>query len=453
MAAWDDLSKDRLLARWSYLWARYVALEAWANPGPEPVDSALLDTWLVTDNDGLSPLEYTLKIWGAYAGDTRGPRPADAIQMHIRRLVPSNVPAEALQAIGMQANINASAIFDSRMARDWVRSFELPEDESPPEGTPPTVVADVAGSAETAREFDTGEGVDRERNEATKAAAGKKKAVQIAAPRASLLGRLAESGLLSGHRNNRLRFAHPVFGALLAGQALAGYGSSEPLTSQPVWSGRTLAMRYYAAHGDAAGLYNALAKEEDPLLERGVLAVARWLRDAPRQAEWRAELMPRLLSILRSDLPLALRTQALTAIALSADPSVPALFRQLLQVASADLRALAALGCGAMRDARAVEALINLLQDHDALVHQAASLALVSIGTHAGLVTGLFGLNSAIPVVGINVSRPKEPQEELVHSLVERYAARAATKVPVPWRTSRTPDRAAGRAPRAPCWC
>jgi hypothetical protein len=39
-----------------------------------------------------------------------------------------------------------------------------------------------------------------------------------------------------------------------------------------------------------------------------------------------------------------------------------------------------------MRDARAVEALINLLQDHDALVHQAASLALVSIGTHAGLV-------------------------------------------------------------------
>jgi HEAT repeat protein len=386
VAAWDDLSQDRLLARWSNLWARYVSLEAWANPGPQPVDSALLDTWLVTDNDGLSPLEYTLKIWGAYAGDTRGPRPADAIEMHIRRLVPSNVPAEALQAIGMQANINASAIFDSRMARDWVRSFELSEDESPPEGTGSALGVNVAASAGTAQELETGGGPDKEGSEATAPTPGKKKAVQIAAPRASLLGRLAESGLLSSHRNNRLRFAHPVFGALLAGKALAGYGSSEPLTSQPVWSGRTLAMRYYAAHGDAHGLYSALTNQEDPLLERGVLAAARWLRDAPRQPEWRTVLMPRLLEILQSDLPLGLRAQALTAIALSTDPSAPALFRQLLQVPAGDLRALAALGCGAVRDAKAVEALMNLLQDHDPLVNQAASLALVSIGAHAGLV-------------------------------------------------------------------
>jgi D-cysteine desulfhydrase len=55
-----------------------------------------------------------------------------------------------------------------------------------------------------------------------------------------------------------------------------------------------------------------------------------------------------------------------------------------------------------------------------------------SSGTHAGLVTGLFGLNSAIPVVGINVSRPKEPQEELVHSLVERTAAHLGIRERVP---------------------
>jgi D-cysteine desulfhydrase len=55
-----------------------------------------------------------------------------------------------------------------------------------------------------------------------------------------------------------------------------------------------------------------------------------------------------------------------------------------------------------------------------------------SSGTHAGLVAGLFGLNSAIPVVGINVSRPKEPQEELVHSLVERTAAHLGIRERVP---------------------
>jgi D-cysteine desulfhydrase len=55
-----------------------------------------------------------------------------------------------------------------------------------------------------------------------------------------------------------------------------------------------------------------------------------------------------------------------------------------------------------------------------------------SSGTHAGLVTGLFGTNAAIPVVGINVSRPKEPQEELVYGLVERTAAHLGVRESVP---------------------
>ncbi len=45
-----------------------------------------------------------------------------------------------------------------------------------------------------------------------------------------------------------------------------------------------------------------------------------------------------------------------------------------------------------------------------------------SAGTHAGLVTGLYGNNSNIPVVGINVSRPKAAQEELVYDLVQKTA-------------------------------
>jgi D-cysteine desulfhydrase len=46
-----------------------------------------------------------------------------------------------------------------------------------------------------------------------------------------------------------------------------------------------------------------------------------------------------------------------------------------------------------------------------------------STGTHAGLVTGLYGTSSHIPVLGINVSRAKEVQEELVYGLVQRTAA------------------------------
>ena len=37
-----------------------------------------------------------------------------------------------------------------------------------------------------------------------------------------------------------------------------------------------------------------------------------------------------------------------------------------------------------------------------------------SAGTHAGLAVGFYGSNSNIPVIGINISRKKDVQEELV---------------------------------------
>lgn len=55
-----------------------------------------------------------------------------------------------------------------------------------------------------------------------------------------------------------------------------------------------------------------------------------------------------------------------------------------------------------------------------------------STGTHAGLLTGLYGNTSHIPVVGINVSRPKEVQEELVYDLAQKVAAKVGIKGPIP---------------------
>jgi D-cysteine desulfhydrase len=55
-----------------------------------------------------------------------------------------------------------------------------------------------------------------------------------------------------------------------------------------------------------------------------------------------------------------------------------------------------------------------------------------SAGTHAGLVTGLYGNNSSIGVVGINVSRQKEEQETLVHNLVRKTAEHLGVKTQIP---------------------
>jgi len=56
-----------------------------------------------------------------------------------------------------------------------------------------------------------------------------------------------------------------------------------------------------------------------------------------------------------------------------------------------------------------------------------------SAGTHAGMVTGFEGNNAQIPITGINVSRPKDQQEKIVHDL----ALLTAEKVGVEQEVSR----------------
>lgn len=53
-------------------------------------------------------------------------------------------------------------------------------------------------------------------------------------------------------------------------------------------------------------------------------------------------------------------------------------------------------------------------------------------GTHAGLVAGFHGTNSGIPVIGINVSRKKAPQEDLIYELASRTAAHVGISGPLP---------------------
>jgi len=55
-----------------------------------------------------------------------------------------------------------------------------------------------------------------------------------------------------------------------------------------------------------------------------------------------------------------------------------------------------------------------------------------SAGTHAGLVTGFYGNNSNLPVIGINVSRSKIDQEELVYDLVQKTAKHVGLNSDIP---------------------
>jgi D-cysteine desulfhydrase len=51
-----------------------------------------------------------------------------------------------------------------------------------------------------------------------------------------------------------------------------------------------------------------------------------------------------------------------------------------------------------------------------------------SAGTHAGLVVGMTGVNGGIPISGVNVSRPKDAQEEIVFKLAVETAEKLGVK-------------------------
>jgi len=359
LSAWRPHAVDAFLARWGQLWSQTIALEG-TQTGRVDIDPFLLNVWLGTDNSTLSPLELTLKAWGAYAGDSLGPHVLELLATHIRRIAPPNTPIAALQTLALQVTLSTQPIFDPRHAKEWVRSFEVIEDGENPTKPLDSVSPDTKPKTGQLRE-------------------------RIGSA-SGLIGKMASSGLLVTSYSNRMRFVHPVFAGFLAGNAISAYNTVEAILNQPDWSGKFLAMRYFSTNADASKLIQSMLEFSRLPMHRPIFAAARWLRDAPKNASWRGNLFTTLATILQTeDLPMSLRGQAMAAFVYSNDANAAVLFRQFAASLSFELVQLAVLGLGAMRDPKAIKVLGNALQAPSLAVRRAACMALVSIGTNEAL--------------------------------------------------------------------
>ena len=370
LIAWDEARNLHFIQQWGELWSRTAILEALTQTSPTQIDPILLNSWLASDNTGLTPFELTLKAWGAYAGDSLGPRVLDAIATHVRRVAPSGTPVAALELLAMQVVLTLQPVFDPRQARGWVKQYDIVEDKP-------------IESAETLTTTDEGEEValtDSQKIRIKKSKAGE------AVPSYGLLSKMVDSGLLVSHSNNKMRFMHPVLNGYLAGQAIGDNDADTTLLALPDWDGKTLSLHYLAARGDASAVADILLKESALPLHRQTFIVARWLRDAPKDCAWRSKAFASLLAILQAEgQPLGLRGQAMAAFVTSRDPGAATLFRQLLSSRSFELIPLAALGSGALKDVKATNALEELMQTPFGAVRRATCLALVTIGTEKSL--------------------------------------------------------------------
>ncbi len=357
LMGWGERRISGFIQKWGDAWTQ-TFLETKVAP-PDMIDPVILNQWLGMDNSNLTPFELTLKVWGAYAGDGLGSHVMDFIATHLRRIAPSGTPVAALELLAMQVVLTSQPIFDPRKARSWVKQYEVVED-------------DKIGTGELSDPVDV---TDSQKIRIRKSQAGTAKTSY------GLLSKMVESGLLTSHPNEKMRFVHSVFNGYLAGQAVGDNDSDTTLLAQPEWDGKTLALRFLAARSDASAVADILLKESDLPLHTPTFIVARWLRDAPKDAKWRAKVFASLLNILQAEgQPLTLRAQAMAAFIASGDPGVATLFRQLLSSRSFEVIPLAALGSGAMHDRKAVPLLEEVLQAPMGAVRRAACLALVAIG-------------------------------------------------------------------------
>lgn len=370
LVSWNQKTAARFIQRWGELWSQTVALDVRAQTSPAQVDPLLINSWVATDNHGLTPFELTLKVWGAYAGDSLGPRVLDSIATHVRRVAPSGTPVAALELLAMQVVLTSQPVFDPRSARAWVKQYDIVDDKP-------------IQSAETVTQ--TPEGEQAPVTESQKIRIKKSKAGE-GVPTHGLLSKMVDSGLLLAHPNNKMRFLHSVLKGYLAGQAIGDNDAHQTLLAQPEWNGKTLSMHYLAARGDASALAERLLKESELPLHNAIFTVARWLRDAPKEAAWRGKAFASLLQLLQAEgQPLGLRGQAMAAFVASNDPGTAALFRQLLGSRSFELLPLAALGSGAVRDTKAATILEEIMQAPSSSTRRACCLALVAIGTEKAL--------------------------------------------------------------------
>jgi HEAT repeat protein len=311
-----------LIRKWGTTWEALV--RARRRRGATDTDTQLIMGWLASGNQGRTIFEVTLKLWAAFAGDARGQRPVDWLEAYILR---HGVKANGQQALGRLAALLLDR--EDGAALPWSEAVAM-------------IDALLPGPTGKLNGED-------------------------------FLSDLAERRLLARHRD-RLNFQQGLAAACCAATAAA----NEPTVVTPGPSANWVnAFYFYAALSELTPIVAQRLSLAPDLLNSDLMATARWVRDAPASARWRAEVLRRLTRLLVDPgLPRDLRLSALGAFVAASDAGAAALFRRGLADDDPDFRWMACLGLGGLSETTATVAIASHFSDAQREVCWAAALAL-----------------------------------------------------------------------------
>lgn len=337
-SGWSANEYRSFVDKWVAAWL--AMLKARRRVPKDQVEPTLVAGWLAGGNLGRTPLEVTLKIWTALAGDAEGPRPVDWIETYVKRFVRQPEARKAFEQIAGQmlshdryglAREKLTAAINTARTQISNASTADPED----------VVDELAG----------------------------------------------RGGFLVKRAGGRYSFSNPVVGAYLAAKHYAVNESPEAISQNQGLITWMTALRFYAALANPTALAAQKLATPPDAVQSDLFVLANWLSDAPSNAQWRADVFRRLAQFfVNAQMPSHLRMRAVCALILARDENVNKLFKQSLASKDPATRQYSAAALGALGDNTAVPDLANMLHgDDDLYVRWAAALALALIGDSASI--------------------------------------------------------------------
>jgi HEAT repeat protein/energy-coupling factor transporter ATP-binding protein EcfA2 len=405
MAVWTNQQMAAFIHQWGELWERFIKVE-----GIDQVDAYLLENWLSGGDSFTTPLEKTLNVWAAFAGDVLGPDPRDSIEAHLRRMAvnsPRTLPV--MEIIAASAVKELKSVFTIREAEKWIQESGITDRHSPTENLPEDEVSDeeVPDSTETQQD-----------DESKKA--DNKGGLRGALISERLLSESINTGLIIEKKNGRLSFYHPVIAAFLAAGGLIRDGGIDSLLEQPEWAGKNLTLQLLSSKIDLNQHALPLLNENhDPILHNQN-AAWRCLRYSSKSDRWRSTVLKKLASIVQDPSnATGIRLRAISALASTRDPGVNTFFRQILSHPEPSVRKAGALGCGLVKDHKATAELSILIDDLSSEVGWAAIQGLNAIGTTAAIDEIKNALFTGSDEMRRAAAEALSTHEEAGHSILE----------------------------------
>ncbi len=318
VAPWGKKEKYTFLKKWS---------SAWPSP-PENMSSqisdsvSILNSMLVISDPFLSPLEFTLKAWAAYAEDLAGPTSVNSVNSYFQRYFSllSRDSIHTLENIALHALEQEKSIFTRRDVNTWFSEIT---------GTSSPELADDKIS-----------------------------------PLAPVLQAALDSNIILKSASDSYYFTNPTIGGYLAARSL-GRSSRQIINRilvQPDWSLLHETMRFFSAFVNIQP-FISLMHPDRTLLKNNLLRASSWLVNVPKDSPEEVYLLKAITREIHSNSLYLVKLRLIVSLVKSGNHNVKSILQYLLKSDDLDTRRAAAIGAGLIQDLSSVPLLINQLND------------------------------------------------------------------------------------------